>query len=57
MDIDVLQGEISLRIGSIPVGLQWKMISMGTQGSVPKEQQVKALHLYIDELDATVAKP
>jgi len=57
MDINILRGKISLRIGSIPVGLRWKMISMGTQGSVPKEQQVKALHLYVDELDATVAKP
>jgi len=33
------------------------MISMGTQGSVPKEQQVKALHLYVDELDIALAKP
>ncbi len=57
MDIEVLRGEIALRIGSIPVGLRWKMISLGTQGSVPKDQQVKALHLYVDELDATVAKP
>jgi len=57
MDIEVLRGEISLRIASIPVGLRWKMISMGTQGMVPKEQQVKALHLYVDELDAALAKP
>jgi len=33
------------------------MISMGTQGSVPKEQQIKVLHLYVDELDAALAKP
>jgi len=57
MDIEVLRGEISLRIGSIPVGLRWKMISMGVQGSVPKAQQVKALHLYVDELDVVTAKP
>jgi len=57
MDTEVLRGEIALRIGSIPVGLRWKMISMGTQGSVPKDQQVKALHLYVDELDATDTKP
>jgi len=30
---------------------------MGMQGSVPKEQQVKALHLYVDELDVAMAKP
>jgi len=33
------------------------MISIGTQGSIPQEQQVKALHLYIDKLDAAQAKP
>ncbi len=57
MDVEVLRGEISLRIGSIPVGLRWKMISMGMQGSVPNDQQVKVLHLYVDKLDATIAKP
>jgi len=30
---------------------------MGAQGSVPKEQQVKALHLYVDALDVALAKP
>jgi len=57
MDIKVLRGKIMLWISSILVGLHWKMISMGAQGSIPKEQQVKALHLYIDELDAALAKP
>jgi len=57
MDIEVLRGEISLRMASIPVGLCWKMISMGAQGLVPKEQQVKVLHLYVDALDAALAKP
>jgi len=57
MDTEVLRGEISLRMASIPVSLCWKMISMGTQGSVPKEQQVKALHLYVDALDVGLAKP
>jgi len=33
------------------------MISMGVQGSVPKEQQVKVLHLYINKLDVALAKP
>jgi len=57
MDVEVLQGKISLWISLIPVGLCWKMISMGAQGSIPKDQQVKALHLYVDELDAMLAKP
>jgi len=30
---------------------------MGAQGSIPKEQQVKALCLYVDELDIAIAKP
>jgi len=33
------------------------MISIGTQGSVPPDQQVKALHLYVDESDIILAKP
>jgi len=33
------------------------MILLGMQGSIPKEQQIKALHVYVDELDATMAKP
>jgi len=33
------------------------MISISAQGSIPQEQQVKALHLYVNELDAAVAKP
>jgi len=57
MDVKVLSGDISLWLSLIPVGLQWKMISMGAQGSIPKAQQVKALHLYVDELDTTLAKP
>jgi len=57
MDVEVLRGKISLCISLIPVGLCWKMISMGAQGSIPKDQQVKALHLYVDELDAMLAKP
>jgi len=57
MDVEVLSGEISLRLASIPVGLWWKMISMGAQGSISKNQQVKALHLYVNKLDATLVKP
>jgi len=33
------------------------MISIGTQGIILQEQKVKALHLYVDELDVAVAKP
>jgi len=53
---DILKREISAAIKDIPVGL-WKMISLGTQGKIPKENQVRALHIYVDELDAPSAKP
>jgi len=33
------------------------MISQGSQGSIPKDQQVKALHVLVDELDVNLAKP
>jgi len=57
MNIDRLKDAISDEIGNIPVGLWWKMISLGSQGSIPKDQQVKALHILVDELDVNLAKP
>jgi len=33
------------------------MISLGTQGKTPKENQVHTLHVYINEMDVAVAKP
>jgi len=33
------------------------MISHGSQGAIPKEQQVKALHVLVNELDVPMAKP
>ena len=53
----ILKKEISNFIEDIPVGLWWKMISLGTQGKIPKENQVRALHIYVDEMDVAVAKP
>jgi len=42
----------------IPAGLRWKMITLGTQSKIHKENQVCALHVYVDnELNAHVAKP
>jgi len=38
IDVEELKGEISLAISSIPTGLQCKMINIGAQGSIPKEQ-------------------
>jgi len=57
IDKEVVCSKISLHISSIPVSFCWKMISVGTQGSIPQEQQMKALHLYINELDAAQTKP
>jgi len=33
------------------------MIILGTQGQVKPEDQVWALHIYVDKLDITMAKP
>jgi len=53
----VLKREISKFINDILVGLCWKMISLSMQGKIAKENQVWALHVYVDELDVTEAKP
>jgi len=37
---DILKREILMVIKDIPVGLHWKMISLGMQGKIPKENQV-----------------
>jgi len=57
MDIDILEEAISTSIDGVPVGLQWKMILLGTQGLVPDDQKIKALHVYVDELNVPMAKP
>jgi len=57
MDIDMLKDAISDHLENIPVGLRWKMISHGSQGAIPKDQQVRALHVLVDELDVPMAKP
>jgi len=51
INTDVLKHKISRFFKDIPVGLHWKMITLGTQGKIPKENQVRALHVYINELD------
>jgi len=53
---NILKWEISKFIKDIPVSLQWKMITLGTQGKIPKENQVRALHVYVDKLDVHMAK-
>jgi len=57
MDTILLKERILESIQDISVGLQWMMINMGTQGPMKPEDQVHALHIYVDELDLTMAKP
>ncbi len=57
MNQERLKDAISDALENIPVGLRWKMISHGSQGSIPKDQQVKALHVLVDKLDVNMAKP
>jgi len=54
MDVELLKDAIS---DQIPVVLWWKMISHRSQGAIPKEQQVKVLHVLVNELDVNMAKP
>jgi len=54
---DILKKEISRFINDIPVSLRWKMVSLGTQGKIAPENIVRALHIYVDEMDGQVAKP
>jgi len=57
MDADLLKEAISDRIEKIPIGLCWCTINIGSQGPIPLDQQVKALHIYIDELNMNMARP
>jgi len=56
MNVELLQDAISDQLENIPVGLCWNMISQGSQGTIPKNLQVKALHVLIDKLDTPMAK-
>jgi len=57
MDVELLCDAISDHLENIPVRLQWKTISHGSQGTILKNQQVKALHVLVDEFDVPMAKP
>jgi len=57
MDIELLKEAILDQLKNIPIGLHWKTISHGSQGAIPKDQQVKALHMLVNELDIQMAKP
>jgi len=56
MDTEALQQSITKSIQDVLVGLWWKMVSLGVQGQVKPEDQVRALHIYVDEMDAVMAK-
>jgi len=56
MDVELLKEAISNLIENIPIGLHGKTISQGSQGLIPKEQQVKVLHILVDELDVNMTK-
>jgi len=57
MDTKALQHLITESIQDVLVSLQGKMISLDVQGQVKPEDQVQALHLYVDELDVAMVKP
>jgi len=57
MDTELLKVVELAAIYDVPVGRYWKMIHFGTQGKVKPEDQIKTLHIYVDETDLTMAKP
>jgi len=57
MHMELLKVVVSAAIYDVPVGHCWKMIHLGTQGKVKPEDQMKALHVYMDEANLTMAKP
>jgi len=54
---DIFKWKISKFTDNIPVGLHWKMISLGTQGKIAKESQVCTLQVYINRSGMQEAKP
>jgi len=57
MDTDILKVAILPYLYDVLVGLQWKMIHLGTQGKVKPEDQIKVLHIYVDADNINMAKP
>jgi len=56
MDIEILKMSImDYGFNRVLVGLHWKVICWGIQGGVKKDNQVKALHIYIDRIDVAIA--
>jgi len=56
MDVELLKDAISDLIKNITIRLHLKMISHSSKGAIPKEQQVKALRVLVNELDVPMAK-
>jgi len=56
MDTELLKEAISDRIENIPISLCLCTINIGSQGPIPPDQQVKALHIYINKSDVNMAK-
>jgi len=57
MDINTLKEVITSAVNGVLVSLCWKMILLGTQGSVLENKKIKVLHVYIDKLEILMAKP
>jgi len=56
IDTEMMKCKITF-IKEYPGGPLLEMIALGAQGKIPKENQVRALHVYVDKLDTMVAKP
>jgi hypothetical protein len=57
MDLNVLQDKLLTDDPRLEVGLRWRLISLGQTGPIPKEQQVRAIHVEADKNQVDTVKP
>jgi len=57
IDLPSLKEAIEASDPELEVGLRWRLISLGTTGAIPVEQQVRAIHIEVDKSRIGVIKP
>jgi len=56
MDLPSLTEAIAASDPALEVGLRWRLISLGRQGAIPVEHQVRAIHVEVDKTKLAVIK-
>jgi hypothetical protein len=57
MDLVSLKAAIEAVDPQLEVGLRWRLISLGKQGAIPADQQVRAIHIEVDKSKLYILKP